>query len=252
MPNARTLGGRAHAGFVDLHCHWVAAIDDGAPSADEGVAMLKALGDVGFDLVMATPHMRPGMFDNGKADLERAFDAMRTVVDTPGLPAVGLSSEHFFDDVVFNRIMAGGALPYPGGKAVLVEFPVDAFPARITHRIFDLRRVHRLRPVLAHPERYRPVWKDFRVLDPLLDAGVVLLLDVAAVVGKYGRAPKQAALDLLEAGYYDAACSDAHRAKDVDAVAQGIERLQALVGEEETQYLLRDAPLSLLDGSFED
>jgi protein-tyrosine phosphatase len=244
-------GGRSNSGFVDLHCHWVAAIDDGAPDTDESLAMLRGLRRIGFDLVMATPHMRPGMFDNGKADLERAFDAMQPVLKEPGLPAVGLSSEHFFDDIVFSRIVSGGALPYPGGRAVLVEFPVDAFPARVAHRFFDMR-VQRLRPVLAHPERYRPVWNDIRVLEPLLDAGAVLLLDVAAVIGKYGRAPKQAALDLLEAGYYDAACSDAHRAKDVEAVAEGIERLKTLVGEEETQYLLRDAPLSLLDGSFED
>jgi protein-tyrosine phosphatase len=238
-------------GFVDLHCHWVAAIDDGAPTVDEGLAMLKGLHSIGFDFVMATPHMRPGMFDNEKSDLERAFDAMRTVVAQPGLPEVGLSSEHFFDDVVFARIMSGDALPYPGGKAVLMEFPTDAFPARMTHRVFDMR-LRRLRPVLAHPERYRPVWSNVRALDPLLDAGVVLLLDVAAVVGKYGRSAKQAALDLLDAGYYDAACSDAHRAKDIDDVAKGIERLKELVGQEETQYLLRDGPLSLLDGTFAD
>jgi protein-tyrosine phosphatase len=51
-------------GFVDLHCHWIAGIDDGAPSEAEGVAMLKALNSAGFDRVIATPHMRVGMFDN--------------------------------------------------------------------------------------------------------------------------------------------------------------------------------------------
>ena len=241
-------------GFVDLHSHWVTAIDDGAPSIDEGVAMLKALSAAGFERVIATPHMRPGMFENEKHDLERAFSSMRSSVGDPaslGLPEVALSSEHFFDDVVFARIMAGEALPYPGGKAILVEFPVDAFPARITHRFFDLRLRH-LRPVVAHPERYRPVWSDVRSVEPLLDSGAVLLLDVAALVGKYGRAAKQAALKLLEGGYYDAACSDAHREKDVADVSRGIERLEELVGREEVDYLLREGPLSLLDGTLED
>ncbi|HEY3593778.1 MAG TPA: CpsB/CapC family capsule biosynthesis tyrosine phosphatase [Polyangiaceae bacterium] len=239
------------SGFVDLHCHWVAAIDDGAPANDEGLAMLKALRSIGFDYVMATPHMRPGMFDNDKPALQAAFDAMQSVLVDPGLPRVGLSSEHFFDDVVFGRIMSGNALPYPGGHAVLIEFPNDAFPARFTHRAFDMR-LRKLRPVLAHPERYRPVWKDITVLEPLLDAGVVLLLDVAALVGKYGRATKNAALALLEAGYYDAACSDAHRARDVEEVAKGIEKLKELEGDTEAQYLLRDGPLALLDGTMED
>ena len=164
------------------------------------------------------------------------------------MPEVGLSSEHFFDDVVFLRMMTGEALPYPGGKAVLVEFPNDAFPAGIVARFFDLR-MKRLRPVLAHPERYRPVWKDVSVLDPLLDGGAVLLLDVAALVGKYGRAPERAAIALLEAGYYEAACSDAHRAADVDQVARGIERLEELMGKEEAEYLMREGPLAILNGT---
>jgi len=211
--------------------------------------MLRALRGAGFDYVMATPHMRPALFDNQKADLENAFQAM-ALASEQGLPKVGLSSEHYFDDIVFQRLMKGDALPYPGGKAVLVEFPNDAFPARVADRFFDLR-MRKLRPVLAHPERYRPVWKDRTVLDPFLDGGVVLLLDVAALAGKYGRAPERAALELLEDGYYIAACSDAHRAKDVEDVARGIARLQKLVGQEEADYLLRDGPLAILNDTLD-
>jgi protein-tyrosine phosphatase len=211
--------------------------------------MLRALKGAGFDMVIATPHMRPAMFDNDKEGLTNAFQAMTGPLSQPGLPEVGLSSEHFFDDVVFARMMSGQALPYPGDNAVLVEFPTEAFPARVTERFFDLRVKKKLRPVLAHPERYRPVWKDITVLDPLLDGGAILLLDVAALVGKYGRKTEKAAHRLLEEGYYEAACSDAHRAEDVVHVARGIERLAALEGDEEVDYLMREGPLSILRGT---
>src|SRR4051812_26873826 len=206
--------------------------------------MLRALRSIGFERVVATPHMRPAMYDNRKADLERAFAEMASALSAPDLPEVALSSEHYFDDVVFRRLMEGEGLPYPGGKAVLVEFPNDAFPAMVAHRFYDLR-MRRLRPVLAHPERYRPVWKNPEVLDPLLDGGAVLLLDVAALAGKYGRAPRRAAEHLLEEGYYEAACSDAHRPKDVEEVAKGIEILRKAVGEEDAMYLLRDGPRAI-------
>jgi protein-tyrosine phosphatase len=233
-------------GFVDLHCHWIAAIDDGARTADEGLRMLQKLFEIGFDVVVATPHMRPGMFDNDRAALERAFGAMQqTLSAAPSpLPAVHLASEHFFDDVVFARLMRGDALPYPGGKSVLVEFGATAFPLRVQHRMFDLRRAG-LSPVLAHPERYEPVWRDDTCLDPLLDAGARLLLDVCALVGKYGRAPQRAAEKLLEDDAYDAACSDAHRPHDVDEAAGAIDRLVSLVGEPEAMRLLGDGPRAL-------
>ena len=234
-------------GFVDLHCHWVAAIDDGAKTADEGLAMLHGLHQAGFDVVVATPHMRPGMFDNDRALLERAFAAMQPNLSAArvSLPTVHLASEHFFDDVVFGRLVRGEALPYPGARSVLVELGQGAFPMRLQHRFFDVRRAG-LVPVLAHPERYDPVWKDDSCLDPLLDAGAHLLLDVCALVGKYGRAPRRAAEKLLEDDAYEAACSDSHKPQDVDEVVRAIERLRELVGAEETGRLLRDGPGRIL------
>lgn len=238
-------------GFIDLHSHWVAGIDDGAPDVAASLALLTALREAGFDQVIATPHMRPGMFDNTRADLTRAYEAtVKAVSGARGLPEVHLSSEHFFDDIVFQRLVSGDALPYPGGNAALVEFPSRTFPAMVTHRFFDLM-VRGLRPVLAHPERYEPVWKNAAALDPIVDGGTVLLLDVAALSGKYGRAPRRAAEQLLEAGYYYAACSDAHKAKDVAEVAQGIKKLFDIVGPEEATFLLSDGPREILEGQVD-
>jgi len=235
-------------GFIDLHSHWVAAIDDGAKTPAESVALLTALRRAGFDTVVATPHMRPGMFDNTGEMLRRAYDAtVAALGQAAGLPQVMLSSEHFFDDIVFQRLIEGTALPYPGGHAALVEFPTRSFPALVGHRFSDLMR-RRIRPVLAHPERYEPVWKDITTLEPLLDVGAVLLLDVASLAGKYGRAPRKAALALLEGGYYYAACSDAHKAADVADVARGIELLEQEVGAEEVAFFLSEGPRSILDG----
>jgi protein-tyrosine phosphatase len=234
-------------GFVDLHCHWVASIDDGARTTEDGLAMLRGLAAAGFDTVAATPHMRPGMFDNDKASLEAAFAAMQAAVAAdPQLPAVVLSSEHFFDDVVFARLVRGEGLPYPG-KAALVEFGSNRFPLRVEHRFFDLRRAG-IVPILAHPERYEPVWQDDECLTPLLDAGAHLLLDVCALVGKYGRAPQRAAERLLEDEAYEAACSDAHKPSDVEIVVRAIDRLEALVGASECTRLLADAPRAILFG----
>jgi protein-tyrosine phosphatase len=233
-------------GFVDLHCHWVSSIDDGARTFEESLAMLRGLRAAGFDSVVATPHMRPGMFDNDRASLERAYEAMGPILQGQSdLPAVHLSSEHFFDDVVFGRLLRGEALPYPGNKAVLVEFGHGAFPVRAQHRFFDLRRAG-LAPVLAHPERYESVWKDDACLDPLLDAGADLLLDVCALIGKYGRQPQRAAENLLAENAYEAACSDAHRTADVDLVIRAITRLEELVGAAECQRLLSDGPKGIL------
>jgi protein-tyrosine phosphatase len=244
-------------GYVDLHCHWVAGVDDGVKTVEESQALLVGLARLGFERVVATPHMRPGMFDNDRATLERGYEATLQALDRvlptgkrEGLPELGLSSEHFLDDIVFQRLLKNEALPYPGGKAVLVEFPAQVLPARVDARLFDLRCAG-LIPVIAHPERYQPVWRDAACLDPLLDAGACLLLDVCAIVGKYGRAAQKAAEQLLEEEAYEAACTDSHRPSDVDEVARAIERLDEIVGEEERTRLLSHGPKGILSGSLQ-
>jgi protein-tyrosine phosphatase len=239
---------RGVRGFIDLHCHFIAGIDDGAPSPEEGVAMLRGLHEMGFDRVIATPHMRIGMFENQKADLVKAFERTRAgIADITGLPEVGLGCEHYFDDVVYGRLRSGEGLPYPGERAVLLEFYGVDFPPVVVERLFDLRR-QSLLPVIAHPERYRYLWSKPEALEKLVDSGIAALLDTAAVIGKYGREPQRAAEMMLERGLYHAACSDAHRAADVADVARGVERIAELYGDEEIDFLFREGPRQILEG----
>ena len=234
-------------GYVDLHSHYVPAIDDGVRSREEGIELLRRLGQLGFETVVATPHMRPGMFDNDKPMLEAAFAAFDASVTEPGLPARHLASEHWLDDVTFERLLAGDGLPYPGGKSVLIELSPNVLPLRLPQRLADLHR-RGLIPVIAHPERYQPVWNDRDVVDAWIDVGEVLLLDVCALVGKYGSQPQKTAEKLLEEDAYEAACSDAHRPSDADDVARALARLGKLVGREEAHRLFDGGPRRILAG----
>ncbi len=136
---------------------------------------------------------------------------------------------------------------HPRVRPILIEFPPDAFPAQAQARLFDLRRAN-LTAVLAHPVRYKPVWDDDACLDPIIDAGAALLLDICSLVGKYGRASQRAAEKLVDEGAYEAACSDAHRPEDAEVTARAIERLAALAGQREVRRLLIDGPTKVLRG----
>ena len=239
-------------GFVDLHSHWIAAIDDGCRTPDDGVELLRSLRAAGFTTVCATPHMRTGMFENDKRDLERAYAAMTPWLDRAraagaDLPEVHLGSEHYFDDVVYRRLLGGEAVPFPGPlRAALVELPVQAFPLQVQARLFDLRRAG-ITVIIAHPERYQPLWKDTGAVEPLLDAGAHLQLDIQSLVGKYGRMAQKTAEKLLEEDAYELAASDAHKPSDVEDVVSSINRLERLVGKDETRRLLADAPRALIE-----
>lgn len=236
-------------GYIDLHCHYVPAVDDGVRTAEDGVALLRALRKVGFDHVVATPHIRPSMFDNAPDALRAAYAAFRAPLEgDPELPATSLAAEHFFDDVTYGLLVRGQGMPYGQGRTVLVEFSYESLPLGLSARFFDLR-MKRLRPIVAHPERYEPFWrKPAEAAESMRRAGGVLLLDVAALVGKYGSKAQRTAEALIDEEAYYAACSDAHRPADADEVAAGIQRLRALAGEEEVRRLMITGPQQILAG----
>lgn len=236
-------------GFVDLHSHYIPSVDDGVKTLEEGIALCEGLCEAGFSMVVATPHIRSVMFPNERGALEKAHAEFRAATaDRSGMPVLDLGAEHFFDDVVFGLFRDGEALPYPGGHAALVELPPQAIPRGLERCFFDMK-VRGMQPVLAHPERYRPLFKSTDALDPLVDAGALPLLDIMSLVGRYGRRPKGAAERMLKEDVYYAACSDAHRPSDVALVKKAIKRLRDLAGDERTEELLAKNPRKILDGT---
>ena len=240
-------------GYVDLHCHYVPAVDDGVRTASDGVELIAGLHRIGYDLVVATPHIRTAMFQNRRPGLRAAFDALHSSPEFAAaaghLPGTGLAAEHWCDDVFWELFEGGESMCYPGGFAALIEFPQELVP-RVEERFFAMQRKG-VTPVLAHPERYAPLQQKTDPIERMLDMGVLPLLDLMSLTGTYGSAPKRAAERMLDEGVYYAACSDSHRLKDIDIVADAIARLERLVGKEEAYELLAEGPRSILEGTID-
>lgn len=237
-------------GFVDLHCHPLPGIDDGVRSADEGVVLLKELRRVGFDVVVATPHVRSGVWDNRLESRATAHAILATALDharsnSVPLPELLLAGENLFDDVFHDLLARGEALTYPGGGAALVEFLYDFIPNKVE---LQLWRMHRggVRPVLAHPERYAPLQSTPERYEDLLGAGVWGLLDVMSLTGAYGQRARSLAERFVDAGLYFAACTDSHKPEDVPVVERAIEVLRARVGDVVLRRLLDEGPREVL------
>ncbi len=238
-------------GFVDLHCHYLPGIDDGVDSLEDGLALCAGLKKLGFTKVTATPHIRTAMFENDMAGIQQAYSDFQGAADKrDDLPELALGAEHFFDDKIWELFQTGRAVHYQNGACALIELPRRRFPANLEKAFFQLG-LKGIKPVLAHPERYHPLFRRSDDLDALVNAGALPLLDVMSLIGKYGRRPKKAAERILLDGDYYAACTDSHRASDVEDVAKAIERLIELVGEGYAKTLFSSRPERILAGTAE-
>jgi protein-tyrosine phosphatase len=236
------------SGYIDLHLHYVPGVDDGVSTIDEALQVCRGLKSLGYGRLVTTPHIREGMFENDRAGLTSAFEQLVAQLgNDPTLPSLGLSAEHHCDSQLLARIEGDGLMPYPGGHALLLELPNEALPVALDRLVFRIASKG-YRTVLAHPERYVPLFKRTDPVDKLLDQDVALQLDLMSLVGKYGRAARKAAERMLEEGAYTIAATDTHGVPDLARVEEALKLLHKLVGDDEARLLLAENPRRLLAG----
>src|SRR5215475_7337412 len=145
------------AHYVDLHAHYLPALDDGATDRQMSLQMVRAIAALGFSDLYATPHQRAGMFMPAREAIDGAFKAVGEDARTAGVTAtLGLGAENFWDTVLHDRLRQRAVPSYNGGAAFLFEVGTQMMPAGIENELFQLR-VGGFLPVMAHPERYVPV-----------------------------------------------------------------------------------------------
>lgn len=209
--------------------------------------MLNGLADLGFDTVCATPHQKTGQFMPSAKAIQAAHSATARALRDAGLPLrLGLGAENMWDSTLYERMESDEIPSYDGGPAFLVEFDPAQLPYGLTGRIFDLSRRGRLL-VIAHPERYVPLWTSPDLVDSLR-ADCALVVDLGAIAGLHGRREGKAARRFLESGLVHAVASDVHSAGDLRGTAAGMAWIRKRLGERALVRLLDENPRRILAG----
>src|SRR5262245_45840123 len=129
--------GQSFMGFVDLHSHVLAALDDGAPALADGLALAKELSDMGFEVVHATPHQKVGSWVPTRDEIDRAHAELAAALREAGVTMeLRLGAENFWDELFLQRIGEKSQPTYTGGRAFLVELDPRMAPPRLEETLF--------------------------------------------------------------------------------------------------------------------
>lgn len=184
--------------MIDLHLHVLPDVDDGASSENVSRTMLEILARMGFQRVVATPHLMQPLTREYHLETTTALELIRPIATQLGI-TLELGYEHMLSPDITERLKRHEPSTLAGSSAVLVELPFIGWPQHTASTLFDLRTAG-YRPVLAHPERYVEVHKNLELALAVGEQGSVLQVTSGALAGLYGKTVERSARKIVEIG----------------------------------------------------
>src|SRR3954447_14470834 len=181
--------------MVDIHCHILPGIDDGAPDLEASLAMARRAVEDGIDTIVATPHWP---FEQDPTPAARIIELMAEVqaeLDAAQIPLRLIAGhECVITPELPDELAHGTALAF-GGKVryTLLETPYHHLPFYLRDIVFQVQS-RGFATVIAHPERNPIIQNDPDQLIEYVRSGCLVQVTAGSLTGQWGPASKKTGL----------------------------------------------------------
>tara|TARA_B100002052_G_scaffold188249_2_gene171556 strand:+ start:60 stop:848 length:789 start_codon:yes stop_codon:yes gene_type:complete len=230
--------------MIDFHNHIIPNLDDGSKSVEMTLNMLKVAQSQGITDVVNTVHFQHPKMENKNTSYEYVIEKrneIQNIADKNNIDIkIHLASEVFFK---FNltEILNNPLTTFGKGKFMLIEFQRLSFPEGYENEIFKIQ-LKGITPVIAHPERYRGVQNNLKLIEKWINQGYLIQIDGASILGGFGKETQKTAIDLIKNGYCHLIGSDAHNDKNRNfLLAKAYSEFKNIVGSASLDIIIENS-----------
>ncbi|MEI4829857.1 CpsB/CapC family capsule biosynthesis tyrosine phosphatase [Bacillus sp. FJAT-53711] len=197
--------------MIDLHCHILPGVDDGAKTAADSVEMAKAAVAEGIHTIVATPHHQNGKYVNERMHILHQVKQLNGLLQEKDINLTVLPGQEvrlygeMLKDYENNKIVTLNET----NKYILIEFPSNHVPRYAEQMLYELR-VKGIIPIIVHPERNAELIEHPDKLYNLVSKGVLTQVTAGSLLGNFGKKIKKFSLQLIEHNLTHMIASDAH------------------------------------------
>lgn len=232
--------------MVDIHCHILPRLDDGADSFETACAMAEMAIEDGITHIIGTPHAHPEhafvpeKIRERRDELQAKFEGRLTF-------ATGCDFHLSFENLQDIR-HDSWRFTLNQKNYLLVEFADYSIPPSLDQSLHELQLAG-LRPIVTHPERNPLIRTQPERLYKWLQQGCYAQITAQSLLGKFGSSAREMCEVWLDAGAVHFIASDAHNTTSRPLRLKEAYDLVAQVrGEDVARALLVDNPRAAFDG----
>lgn len=233
--------------MLDLHCHLLPGIDDGAVDLDMALAMARIAVADGIGTVACTPHIYPGMYENDRDGIRAAIESLRGELAARDIPLQLVEgADVHLDPGLVAAIQAGRVPTLAGSRYLLLEPPHHVAPPRFEEAIFELMTAG-IVPVITHPERLSWVEQHYELFVRLSERGAWMQVTAGALTGRFGKRVRYWGERFVDEGHCMVLATDAHHPqRRPPLLAEAREAAAARVGAEEATRMVLTRPAGIV------
>ncbi len=193
--------------YVDIHCHILSSVDDGAQSDEEMYQLVDDMYQKGTRYICCTPHYHPGYYGYNKDQSEESFHKLEDYCRKhyPDIQLY-LGNEIHYHQSSQDWVRNGECRTINNSRYLLIDFASNESIETIEHALYAFLRIGYI-PILAHFERYEGFRHRYKRLIKLSDQGILLQANASSIlkINQYPSLKK-----LMKKERVDLICSDTH------------------------------------------
>ena len=228
--------------LVEMHCHILPGIDDGAKHLETSLKMITRLQEQGVKKIVLTPHYYSDTIslDDFLKQREKAYNRLVNALPS-GSPELIPAAEVYISDYLFNNKNLDD-LKLGNSKYILIEHPFsNNFSEKTYDRLMNLYCDYGARPILAHIERYPALMSDTNKLASYIEMGCLTQVNISSFVNS-PRKLKKHLLRLLDEGFVYLVGTDCHNMDSRPPEFEyGLKEIEKKYGRETVEMLIANS-----------
>jgi protein-tyrosine phosphatase len=220
--------------MIDIHCHIIPGVDDGAASIAESEEMLAQAEKAGVSTIIATPHFKKDLYENGT--IGNHFILAKREAEKHNISLL-LGYEIKIQNYQAQMPADYEGLTLNGSRYTLFELPFERIPEYTIDFLYE-QQLKKNIPILAHPERCLKLVREPLLFTEIIESGCLIQVDAASIIGVNGRKAKRFAKKIITKGYVSFIASDAHNPEGYSKwYTKAYKKVQKWIGKQKAERL---------------
>ena len=233
--------------MIDIHSHIIPNVDDGARSVEETFNILKEAQEAGFTDVILTSHFLLNYYETNAQELIFWKEKLQEVLKKQGTK-INLHSgmEIYITNQMEELLENKKILTLANSRYMLIELPLATNVKYFDYVVYYLE-AKGIKPIIAHPERYKCVQKDPDIVEEYIEKGCLIQCNYGSIVNLYGREAEKTIKTLLKKNQVHFLGSDVHRENGTFLIIlDAIKKIRKIIGENKINEITTINPKKIL------